>query len=103
MKITGTKYDTMRAAMRAVIERAGGTAAVKAAYADKTPGRMLWDLWHVAERNLRYDDAHPAYAGGHWTRVYPYNPSFDVYSDNVNDQHILTALTKIGKEAGLGV
>ena len=101
MKITGTKYAKMHAGMRAAVDYAGGPAAVKAAYAAVTPGRMLWDLWHSVSRCLLYDDAHPGFARGLWPRFIPHDPSFDIYSDDANDSHILTALKKIGREFGL--
>ncbi len=102
MKIKGSIYEKMRAAMRAVVETAGGPAAVKAAYAGQTEGRMLWDVWHSADRNLRYGDDHPGFSQGHWTRVHPQDASFDVYADpTVMDSHILTALKAIGRGFGL--
>ncbi len=101
MRIKAQQYDTMRVALKAVVDHAGGAEAVRKQYATKTMGRLLWDLWHVAEDNLRYDDTHPGFANGHWPRVFPHNPSFDLYANGVNDSHIETALRKIGKELGL--
>jgi hypothetical protein len=101
MKIVGSKYETMKAAMRAVVEYAGGPAPVKAAYAKLSSGRMLWDLWHAASRNLLYDDSHPMFANGRCSRVHPHEPHFDLWSDDVNDRHIETALKHIGRELGL--
>jgi hypothetical protein len=101
MKIFGTKYEKMKAAMRAVIEFAGGPASVKAAYAKLSPARMLWDTWHSASRNLLYDDNHPAFKSGQWSRVHPHDLHFDLWSDDVNDRHIETALKHLGKELGL--
>ena len=76
MKIAGAKYEKMKATMQAVVEFAGGPEAVKAAYAKLTPGRMLWDTWHSASRNLLYDDNHPAFKHGLWSRVHPPEPRF---------------------------
>ncbi len=104
MKINGTKYATMTAAMRAVVETAGGAARVREHFAASglTTLRMLWDVWNGADRNLRYDDSHPAFASGQWTRAYPQDAGFNLYADpSVNDTHIETALKKIGRELGL--
>ena len=84
-----------------MVENEGGPAPVKAIYAKLTQMRMLWDVWHVASHNLLYDDNHPAFSNGLWSRVHPYEPHFDIYSDNVNDRHIETALKQIGRELGL--
>ena len=97
MKITGSKYETM-AAVKAVVEYAGGPAKVKAAYAALTEKRLIWDLWHAASANILYDDAHPRFALGMCTRVYPHDPNFDLWSDGVADAHIETALYKIWRE-----
>ncbi len=98
MKITGSKYDTMAAAVKAVVEYAGGPAKIKAAYAALTEKRLIWDLWHAASANILYDDAHPKFALGMCSRVYPHNPNFDLWSEGVNDAHIETALYKIWRE-----
>jgi len=98
MKITGSKFETMKAAVLAVVTRAGGKAAVEAAYAALTERRLIWDLWHAASANIMYDDSHPKFALGMCTRVFPYTPDFDLWSDDVNDAHIETALFKIWRE-----
>lgn len=103
MKIKGTKYATMLAAMRAVVDSYGGPVAAKAIQADRQWSDMalLWSLWHVCQRNLSYDDNHPAFQQGHWKRIIPQNTAFDMYSDGDNDTHLATALRKIGRELGL--
>jgi transposase len=103
MKIKGTKYATMLDAMRAVVDDYGGPSAVKAAQAERqwTDMAVLWNLWHVCQRNLSYDDTHPAFAQGVWKRIIPQNTAFDMYSDDDNDTHLATALRKIGRELGL--
>jgi hypothetical protein len=98
MKITGSKFATMAAAVKAVVEYAGGPRAIMAAYDRYTEKRLIWDLWHAASHNILYDDAHPQFALGYCTRVYPHVPNFDIYSDGVYDSHIETALFKIWRE-----
>jgi hypothetical protein len=101
MKINGTKYDTMFHGMQAVVKHLGGPVAVKATFEALTERRMLWDLWHTVDKDLRYDDAHPNFQSGGWIRVIPQNPTFDVFSDGVNDAHIETTLRRIGQELGI--
>jgi hypothetical protein len=102
--IQGYTYDVMKTAIKSVIEQYGGPAQVVEKYkkSDLSPTRMLWDLWNEANQNLRYDDSHPAFASGHWTRSHPHNPNFNIYSDpNVKDANILTALRSICTSFGL--
>jgi hypothetical protein len=80
MKICEVKYETMRAALILAIEQGGGTDHIRTEYKGLSRTRMLFDVWHVALRSL---------------------PGFDMYSDGDNDDHIETALRKIGREAGL--
>ncbi len=101
MKIKQPQFDTMMAAVKAAVEHAGGPQAVRKAYATKTVGRMLWDLWNTASDSLKYDDSHPFFVSGEWSRVCPQQPAFDVYANGANDAHIETALRKIGKALGL--
>lgn len=62
---------------------------------------VLWQLFHMAYDNLQYEDTHPFFQQGRWTRVYPYTPSFKLYENGLNDDHIATALRSISKELGL--
>jgi predicted 2-oxoglutarate/Fe(II)-dependent dioxygenase YbiX len=104
MKIQGQTYDTMHAAMKAAVEHLGGPAKVQGLRAQNTwtEGRLLWHVWEIANRSLRYDDAHPAFASGTWTRVCPQQPGFDLYSDDtIYDSHIESALRKIAKDIRL--
>lgn len=104
MKLDQTTYNKIKVAVKAVVEHAGGPQAVKAEYQQQnlTERRMLWDVFRFASRNLQYDDTHPAFSQGMWTRVCPYDPHFNVYADrSVKDDHIFTALKRIGKELGL--
>jgi hypothetical protein len=111
MKIKGETYETIKRAVNALIESMGGAEKVKAFYAKTLPAelpdirkrnRMLWDLWSSAERSLLYDDTHPAFAQGHWIRVCPQVPGWNLYADRtIYDTHVLTALCKIGAELGI--
>lgn len=91
----------MRAAFKAAVEHLGGPAGVQTLRTKNswTETRLLWDIWEIANRSLRYDDAHPAFANGTWTRVCPQQPGFDLYSDDtIYDSHIESVLRKIAKE-----
>ena len=110
MKINGKKYETMKGAIKSLVEHMGGAESVKAFYARTLPAelaeqrkitRMVWDLWTTAERSILYHDDHPGFAQGHWMRVCPQVPGFSVYTDGVNDVHIETAIRKIGAELGI--
>lgn len=88
MKIKGEKYEIMKAAMSAALK----DHALPITLAD------LWQLWAMAERNLRYSDEHPGFKSGLWKRIFPQNKNFDTYSEDHNDSHIETALRNIVKE-----
>lgn len=86
MKIQGEKYETMKAAMKAAIDTAGGAAAINLQIAEKNLGlkSAAWDIWWTAWRQIQKD-----------------RPDFDIYTDDVNDVHIFTAVLKISKESGV--
>lgn len=101
MKMRAATYEIVREAIRAVVEHYGGPEALRRAYADLSVERMLWDSWNLASFDLRNDNDHPFYTSGKHTRVCDYVPGFDVYREGLNDDHIATALRKIGRELGL--
>jgi hypothetical protein len=102
MKVKGQKYNTMLAAMRAIIEHYG-LKVIRNRYAGSglTCRRMVWDVWRPAHNNLQYDDTHPFFANGTWTRITPHVAGFDMYSEDTHDTHIETALKRIALELGL--
>ena len=100
----------MLRAVKSLVESMGGTESVKTFYSKTLPPdlpehrkqtRMIWDLWARAERSLLYDDNHPGFAQGHWVRVVPQEPGWNIYTDGVNDVHIETALRRIANNLGL--
>lgn len=104
MKIAPTSvlYTKMFNAFKDVMEYHGGANAIKQAeqQAGLTRKRTIWDIWHSASDNLRYDDNHPRYRK--LKRILPYDASFNLYEDDsVNDSHIETALNHIAKQLGL--
>lgn len=110
-----TVFAQVRAGMKAAIESAGGPKRVSEHY--RTNGlscnRMLYDLFWQANFDLRYDDTHPSYSDGQIevngvmqprkarTRLVPHEPTYAAEMDKLLDSHILTAITKIGKEFGI--
>jgi hypothetical protein len=100
MKVQGQKFETMKAAMRAVLEN-HPPKKVRQSYSGMTCRRMVWDAWRPAHNNLQYSDEHPFFQNGTWTRVYPHFPEFDMYSEDTHDTHIETALKRIALELGL--
>jgi hypothetical protein len=100
MKITGRKLDTMRRAFGAVANHVGIAALRQnAAKHGHSQTRLLWDVWHEASSQLRYDDTHPRWRTR--TRCVPCDVSFDAYTDGCADSHIETALRVIAREVGL--
>lgn len=93
MKIKGEKYNTMFAAVKAVIEFCGMEK-----FKNGVTTADIWLVWHYAWNNIQYDDSHPFFISGRWTRVFPYNADFQLYSDGDNDDHIITALKRIFRE-----
>jgi hypothetical protein len=110
MRIQPRKYAIMRDGIKAVIDHYGGLDAFKAAMQARYPKinvnsvtAYLWAAFTIAADNMRYDDNHPFFQNGTWTRILPHNPNFDMYSDGDNDTHLTTALKAIGKEIGFAV
>lgn len=72
-----------------------------------TTMRAAWDTFHRINRDRSYDDTHPGYVQGVWTRVLvcnraPGNPWIDQFykrpdegGEDLNDDHIETALRMI--------
>ena len=98
MKINKQKYDVMFEAMKAVVNHYGIPAIKRAAAVKFSSERIVWDLWCIASDNLMYNDGDYRFKYGISPRIIPYNKDFDPYSDDVNDDHIETALLKIGKK-----
>lgn len=103
MKMQPNRYTELKTAIEKVIEFAGGKNIVKSMYLALSTKRMMWDMLQVVIRNWAYDDNHPAFAQGHWTRVLPHNGTnySTFYNEGLNDNHINTALNKIAKELKL--
>lgn len=100
MKIQPAKYNVMLAAMRAVVEHFG-LEKVKANFAGKSDAWIVWGIWRVAHNNLQYDDKHPFFMDGTWTRIHPHDPTFRLYEEGLHDSHIETALKRICRELGV--
>ena len=103
MRVKETKYNKMKSAMTAVVDHYGGPTTVNKQFIGRTLMFMLWNIWTIAERNIRNNDSHPFFIDGYWKRIIPCEEGFDLYSDGDNDSHIATALRSIGNELGLEV
>jgi len=103
MKIPETTYNVLLEAISAIVDHEGGAIAVKRSFSmdGLSELRMMWYLYHIATRNIMYDDTHPLYKNGSWIRAYPYQPNWNIYSLGVNDDHIDTALRKICRDLDL--
>ena len=100
MKMPKPLYDDLAADIRAV---AAAEPVLARPLGAETPMGTLWNLFHHVMRDRQYDDNHPGFMGGHWTRVLPYADRFWLdrfYKDaDLNDDHIATALRKIARES----
>lgn len=94
MKIQGEKYNTMATAIKAVVDSFGKDKIRQSMQHNKV--KAAWAVWSLAADDMRYTDSHPMFK--HRQRYASHNPTFDVYSDHVNDDHIETALFKILKD-----
>lgn len=100
MKMSQSLYDLLHQSMQKSVNHLG-MEYFRDAYKGLTLKRMLFDLLYFTTYDLMYDDTHPAYQNGR-VRINPHVPGFDIYEkDSLNDEHIFTALKKIGKEIGL--
>lgn len=95
MKMPRALYDDLAADIRAV-------AAARHETLDPSKPGALWNLFHQVMRDRQYDDEHPGFTQGLWTRALPYADRFWLdrfYKDaDLNDDHIATALRKIARE-----
>ncbi len=97
MKIKGQKLDTIKTAFTLVFNHVG-KEKVRECHQLASPKRIAWGIWHRASDNMRYDDNHPNFHQGNQVRIVPYNPEFNVYDDDTNDNHIQTVILKILKD-----
>jgi hypothetical protein len=83
-------FDELKADMRAVCDARGKGLLDM---------RDAWAVFHAACRDRQYDDDHPGFTGGHWTRVLPFigrrQGTDKFYDAGLHDCHIETALKKI--------
>lgn len=100
MKIKGQLYQEMKECIRLVIDFFGGPIKVVALAkdSDMLAVCLMWDLWNLVSDNKQLEADHPMFRGGR-PRIHPYDPNFNIYADEtINDDHIQTALMKIGRE-----
>ncbi len=92
MKIKGQKLETMKTAFTLVFN-ALGKEEVRRKFKLFGAQNAVWGIWNRASDDMLHDDNHPSFK--HYPRIVPYNPTFDVYSEDTNDNHIETAILKI--------
>lgn len=103
MKMSKERYELLKDAIRAVAEDIGYDICRSYAQ-DRNDKQLMYALFHKATNQLQYDDNHPFFKNGQWKRVYPHVEGFAYYNDNgvsLNDDHIWTALKRIGKDLEL--
>lgn len=103
MKMSQERYALLKSAMAAVLDHHGPDKFKEHASQTRTTS-VAWLLHNLAINQIQYSDTHPFFQDGKWVRVFPHQPSFDMYRDgenDLNDNHIQTAILKICKELGL--
>lgn len=118
MKMSKERYQVLKAAIEAVADNLvkGGREECQE-FAKRTSNRrLMFDLLYPAVKQLQYTDDHPFFKNGNSTRLVDpvivpdrADPSsgrsgFELYDDNgtaLNDDHIWTALKRIGRELEL--
>lgn len=98
MRVKLKKYEKMKAVIKTVVDHYYAWVKQEAAK-EKKPSQLMWALFFLAADDMRYDDCHPRYQQR--DRIIPHTPEFDMYSDGDNDDHLTTALLKIGRELGI--
>ncbi len=98
MKISPEIYKSMKDDIKAVADH----FKINVATADggQTGLKTMYGLLNVVSDNRAYDDNHPGYIRGIWTRVLPYDGRDHCfyYANGCNDTHVATALRKIKQE-----
>ncbi len=95
MKIPPDLFNAMRHDIRAIV-KATNLNLHKANHG--TSGLLtMWQLFHKMNSDRHYDDKHPGFVSGKWTRVLPY-VGWEMTFKNFNDSHIETALRAIKVE-----
>lgn len=93
MKMSQELYDALAADIQEVSE------VWSVELDEETPASSLWHMFHQVMRDRSYDDEHPGFSQGQWTRILDYQDRFwlDRFyeAEDLNDSHILTALRKI--------
>lgn len=100
MKINGSLYETIKSGFRTVIDHYGGPASYKSRFGGKNDRSTMWGVWHTFVAHKTYGETHPMFRKG---RILPHEPNWDVYAtdETINDDHIETAIMKIGRELGM--
>lgn len=105
MKMSQQRYNLLRDTIQIVVNDVGLEKCHQFA-TERNDRQLIWLLHTWATDQLQYDDSHPFFQNGTWTRLTPCIEGFKTYKDNgncLNDFHIETALKRIGKELGLFV
>ena len=103
MKMSKARYDLLKTTITAVAGKIGLDKCRE--YANRrNAAQLMWSLHHKATDQLQYDESHPFYQDGTWEKIVPHVEGFKIYDDNgttLNDDHIETALRRIGRELDL--
>lgn len=99
MKISVRRYNELHEGFKAFAEHYG-IETIKKKIAESGWRRTKWAILSQVVYDFNNDDDHPAFLTR--TRINPYKGrEWDLYDGGLNDNHIETAIDKIGKELEL--
>jgi hypothetical protein len=100
MKINGVLYERLKTWIAQAVDKVfGGAEKVRAIAKEQNvlPGQMMWQLFWLVSDNICYSDQHPMFKSNKRIRFHPQDKGLWQY-DEFTDEHIQTAIMRIGKE-----
>ena len=96
MKVTPEVYSKMKSDIKVMLK-------VYFPYAETIPFEFfrisdMHDIWFKTFVNRNYEDSHPMVKKREGKRVLSFDPNYELYPCDTNDNSIQTALIKIFKE-----
>lgn len=104
MKMSKELYGKLENAMQKVVEVVGKNAIEQhRRHNNLSFMRIAWDVFRMAERQLIYDDSHPAFKSGQWSRFIDYDATVWAEIKTLLDKHIETAIVRIMIDIGFHI
>ena len=95
MKMSKERYEEIRDGMKNVIDKMGRDYILSMGLSGD---KLYWGLFHIVWFDFQTENVHPT---NRYNEYKSFNWLNDLYKE-VNDDHIATALRKIGKELNIG-